>query len=329
MLADLVEQQTTTTGTGAYTVSGSVSYRRTFATALATGNVIPYICVASDGTFECGYGTWDETAGTLARTEVTSSSNSNLTVNWSAGTKKIYLGAHSGSWGGIRHNFAAGAAPTVNDDSADGYTVGSLWMHFGGLYICYSSSLGAAVWRPVLYAVPQANGTQEYRHINGYFSDRAANSTVTPNGYHFNAGYSSAVSNAYADGGLVGLAAFTTNATATKMAHNGNHATNSGIYCEAGSVTTITGVVTAINNSTKDIKSWKVEAVVKCDTSGNATVVAGGTPTELYEDAGMTGPTIAVVGSTAAWDTTIEVTGVAATNITWSASLVYNTAVYY
>lgn len=46
------------------------------------------------------------------------------------------------------NNYAATAAPTVNDDIADGYGPGSLWLNATGnsLYICESNSAGAAVW---------------------------------------------------------------------------------------------------------------------------------------------------------------------------------------
>jgi hypothetical protein len=45
-----------------------------------------------------------------------------------------------------KHNFAAGAAPTVNDDSGDGYSVGSMWYYSGIMYICTTPTVGAAVW---------------------------------------------------------------------------------------------------------------------------------------------------------------------------------------
>jgi hypothetical protein len=45
-------------------------------------------------------------------------------------------------------NYAASAAPTVNDDSGDGYSAGSLWLWPGGgrCFRCRSASVGAAVW---------------------------------------------------------------------------------------------------------------------------------------------------------------------------------------
>ncbi len=48
-----------------------------------------------------------------------------------------------------KHNFAAGAAPGVGDDSADGYSVGSMWFDTTNdeIYGCVDASEGAAVWK--------------------------------------------------------------------------------------------------------------------------------------------------------------------------------------
>lgn len=51
----------------------------------------------------------------------------------------------------VKHKLNAGAAPTVNDDSGDGYTVASIWIDLTNdlAYICVDSTLGAAVWLPI------------------------------------------------------------------------------------------------------------------------------------------------------------------------------------
>jgi hypothetical protein len=327
MLADLVEQETITTGTAAYTVSGAVDFRRTFAAALATNDVIPYVVVGSDGTYECGYGTWNEGAGTLARTTITSGSNGTSAVNWAAGTKRIYLATHSASpIGAIRHNMANVAAPTANDDANDGYAVGSLWLHQSALHVCTSATAGSATWvRYFGYTVSDTTPTSRFR---GALTDDNNNATdYFHSGINYNGGYSFAVSNAYGDGGDGGMAAFTTDATPTKMAYKGDYATHGSIYCEGASCLTLIGMVSAIDNTSGDIKSWKVEAVVKTTSAGTTTIVAGGTPTELYEDAGATSWSIAVVGGS--YECAIEVTGEAATSITWSFAGKLAAAIYY
>lgn len=49
----------------------------------------------------------------------------------------------------IQNNYSAGAAPTVNDDSGDGYAVSSKWYDTTNnkAYVCLDPSAGAAVWR--------------------------------------------------------------------------------------------------------------------------------------------------------------------------------------
>ena len=57
------------------------------------------------------------------------------------------LPAANGGIGGI-HKLNATAAPTVNDDSGDGYVVGSQWIDVTAdrAYTCVDNTLGAAVW---------------------------------------------------------------------------------------------------------------------------------------------------------------------------------------
>jgi len=53
-----------------------------------------------------------------------------------------------GAYTAIKSNLSAEVAPTVNDDSGDGYSVGSIWVDVvGGLvYTCVGAAVGAAVW---------------------------------------------------------------------------------------------------------------------------------------------------------------------------------------
>lgn len=52
--------------------------------------------------------------------------------------------------GGALNNFTATSAPTVNDDSGDGYAVGSVWMWPAQRrqWVCVDATVGAAVWMP-------------------------------------------------------------------------------------------------------------------------------------------------------------------------------------
>jgi hypothetical protein len=53
--------------------------------------------------------------------------------------------------GGALNNFTATSAPTVNDDSGDGYAVGSFWFWAATqrLFMCAAATVGAAIWTPI------------------------------------------------------------------------------------------------------------------------------------------------------------------------------------
>jgi len=65
-----------------------------------------------------------------------------------------------------KNNHAATAAPTVNDDSLQAYTVGSRWLDLTNdkEYVCLDSTLGAAVWVETTAA---GGGAHASNHITG------------------------------------------------------------------------------------------------------------------------------------------------------------------
>lgn len=96
MYFDRVKDTTTTTGTGNITVSGSApTGYRTLSAVYAVGDAIPYVIAAQSGTeWEAGIGTY-ASSNTLERTTVTASSNSGSAVNFSAGTKDVFVDFHA------------------------------------------------------------------------------------------------------------------------------------------------------------------------------------------------------------------------------------------
>lgn len=91
--ADRVKETTTTTGTGTLTLAGAVTGFQTFA-VVGNGNQCYYgITNASGSEWEVGIGTYTSSGTTLSRTTVLASSNSNSLVNFSAGSKEVFLDA--------------------------------------------------------------------------------------------------------------------------------------------------------------------------------------------------------------------------------------------
>tara|TARA_R110000868_G_scaffold186918_1_gene429415 strand:- start:287 stop:982 length:696 start_codon:yes stop_codon:yes gene_type:complete len=89
VVADRVQETTTTTGTGTVTLAGAVTGFQSFA-AVGNGNTTFY--TITDGTnWEVGIGTYTSSGTTLSRDTVLSSSNSGSLVNFSAGTKNVFV----------------------------------------------------------------------------------------------------------------------------------------------------------------------------------------------------------------------------------------------
>lgn len=83
ILADRVQETTSTSGTGTLTLSGAVSGYQSFA-AIGNGNTT-YYTIVSGTAWENGIGTYTSSGTTLARTTILSSSNSNAAISVTAG----------------------------------------------------------------------------------------------------------------------------------------------------------------------------------------------------------------------------------------------------
>lgn len=96
IVADRVQETTTSTGTGAITLAGAMVGYRAFSAVCADGDDVAYEIHAVDGdgapsgAWEVGFGRWN-TGGTLTRREVVASSNAGAAVNFAAGSKRVSL----------------------------------------------------------------------------------------------------------------------------------------------------------------------------------------------------------------------------------------------
>lgn len=91
LYADRVKETATTTGAGAITLAGAVAQFQTFASQFALNQNLYYAIAGQTGTeWEVGKGYLSASA-TLVRNTVTASSNANALVNFSAGTKDVFV----------------------------------------------------------------------------------------------------------------------------------------------------------------------------------------------------------------------------------------------
>ena len=90
IVADRVQETTNSSGTGAYTLGGAVAGFQAFASAVSNADTV-YYSVTDNADYEVGLGTYASSGGTITRTSVFASSNSNNAVNWGIGTKNIFL----------------------------------------------------------------------------------------------------------------------------------------------------------------------------------------------------------------------------------------------
>lgn len=93
--ADRVLETTTTTGTGTLDLAGAATGHQTFVAGIGDGNVCFYCIDNFDyggGDWEVGIGTVTDAApDTLSRDHVLASSNSGAAVNFSSGTKDVFV----------------------------------------------------------------------------------------------------------------------------------------------------------------------------------------------------------------------------------------------
>ena len=91
IVKDRVQETSTTTGTGAFTLDGAVTGFQTFSSAVGNANTTYYAIIGTGSEWEVGLGTYTSAGSSLARTTVLASSNSGSAVTFSAGTKNVFV----------------------------------------------------------------------------------------------------------------------------------------------------------------------------------------------------------------------------------------------
>jgi hypothetical protein len=89
VVKDRVQETSTTTGTGTFTLGGAVSGFQSFS-VIGNGNTT-YYAIVLGSEWEVGIGTYTSSGTTLSRDTILESSNSGSAVNFSAGTKNVFV----------------------------------------------------------------------------------------------------------------------------------------------------------------------------------------------------------------------------------------------
>ena len=89
VVKDRVQETSTTTGTGTITLAGAVSGFQSFS-AIGDGNTT-YYAIVLGSEWEVGLGTYTSSGTTLSRDTILESSNGGTAVNFSAGTKNVFV----------------------------------------------------------------------------------------------------------------------------------------------------------------------------------------------------------------------------------------------
>jgi len=113
VLADRVKETTTVTGTGPATLLGAATGFQSFA-VVGNNNTTYYTIAGQTGSqWEVGIGTYTSSGTTLTRTTILASSNSGSAVNFSAGTKDVFVTYPAG------RSVSGGEGYTENDSTID------------------------------------------------------------------------------------------------------------------------------------------------------------------------------------------------------------------
>ena len=121
-LQDRVRESSATTGTGTITLAGAYVGFVTFASSVSDGDTVYYTIHNTETGFEAewevGIGTFTLSGTTLSRDTILSSSNSGSAVNFSAGTKEVFITqpASKAVFEDASNNVAVGGKITVGAD---------------------------------------------------------------------------------------------------------------------------------------------------------------------------------------------------------------------
>ncbi len=120
VLKDRVRESSTSTGTGAFTVTGAISGYQAFSAAMSIGDTCWYAIVLPGSAWETGLGTYTS-ANTLTRTTVLESSNAGAAVSFGAGTKDVFIALPASKGSALNNSFPSGTLMLFQQTAAPIY----------------------------------------------------------------------------------------------------------------------------------------------------------------------------------------------------------------
>ena len=144
VLADRIQETTTSPGTGDATLNGAVTGFRTFASVMANADTCYYTIADQGGVnFEVGIGTYATSGNLLQRTTVLSSSAGGTTkANFATGTQSIFITYPAEKSVNLDGTGNVSALGTVSSGTWQGTTIGVL---YGGTGTTTSTGTGSVV----------------------------------------------------------------------------------------------------------------------------------------------------------------------------------------
>lgn len=184
VLADRVQDTTTTTGTGNVTLSGSppAGYQ-SFATGVGNGNTT-YYTITAGSEWEVGIGTYVGASTALSRDTVLASSNNGNLVNFSAGTKTVFVtypaekSVNYDAAGNVNINITGNAATATKANNLNDGTAGAIpYQSASNVTTFLSAASGVLVGGnpPTFSTAPTLTGT----NFTGIPNGALTNSSVT------------------------------------------------------------------------------------------------------------------------------------------------------
>jgi hypothetical protein len=144
VLADRVQETTTSVGTGAVTLAGAALGYQSFA-VIGNGNTTYYTIAAQGGSdWEVGIGTYTSSGTSLSRDTVLSSSNGGSLVTFAAGIKAVFVTYPSEKSVNLNSSGNVSALGTVSSGTWQGSTIG---VAYGGTGVTASSGANSVVLR--------------------------------------------------------------------------------------------------------------------------------------------------------------------------------------